>query len=284
MEKVLYNGEIVNRSDCSVQLEDRGYQFGDGIYEVIRVYQGKFFTLEEHLDRLFLSAKKLSMDSSLDYTTLLSLLKKLVDVNGVVNGTVYLQWTRGVAKRHHQFPVPSAKGTIIAYTNSLERPISNIQNGVSAKLVEDIRWLRCDIKSLNLLGNVLAKEEAIKADCFEAILHRGEIVTEGSSSNVYMVKEGKLYTHPVSNLILEGITRKVVKRICGEENVSLIERQFTVEDLKSADEVFITSTTAEVMPIINIDNEPVGGGKPGKLTVLLQNRFQDQINQLGALH
>ncbi|WP_335871323.1 D-amino-acid transaminase [Bacillus sp. 2205SS5-2] len=279
MEKILFNGEILDRSSCRVDLEDRGYQFGDGIYEVIRVYDGSFFTLEEHMERLYESARKLNLTPTIHEDTLISLLEQLIVKNSIKDGILYLQWTRGVAKRQHHFPTSDGEGTLIAYTNQLERPLSQLKSGVKAKLEEDIRWLRCDIKSLNLLGNLLAKEAAVKAGCFEAILHRGKIVTEGSSSNVYIVKSGKIYTHPTSNLILEGITRKVLKKLCRANNIDFIEEEFTIEELLSAEEVMITSTTSEIMPIIQIDDKVIGDGKPGTVVTLLQECFYNGINK-----
>ena len=190
MGKIIFNGVITDRSEAKVDIEDRGYQFGDGIYEVIRIYNGKMFTEQEHLNRLFESAEKIQLDLGYSLSEVSAMLTDLIHINKVEDGSVYLQFSRGVSTRQHQFPFEKIPATFVAYVKEVERPIELLTNGVKAKLVEDIRWLRCDIKSLNLLGNLLAKQEANSTGCFEAILHRGEIVTEGSSSNVMMIRNG----------------------------------------------------------------------------------------------
>lgn len=281
MEKLVLNGTLVDRGEASVDIEDRGYQFGDGIYEVVRVYGGRLFTSEMHLKRLYSSAEKLSLHIPYTMEQLTAQLEALVAANQLHTGIVYLQFTRGVAKRKHHFPETS-ETTFVAYTSEVERPLEKMRKGVKAVLAEDIRWLRCDIKSLNLLGNVLAKQKAAENGAYEAIQHRGETVTEGSSSNVFIVKDGVLLTHPATNLILNGITRQVVFGICGKEGIPFREEPFTVEDLCTADEVLITSTTSEVMPVVDIDGKPVAGGTPGTVTLKLQHAFDREIHALSA--
>jgi D-alanine transaminase len=277
MEKIIFNGQIMDRLEAKVDIEDRGYQFGDGIYEVVRVYNGKMFTEQEHLDRLFESAEKIKLDLGYSLYEISKMLTELIHLNKIEDGSVYLQFSRGVSSRQHQFPVEKVPATFVAYAKEVSRPIEMMKNGVKAKLVEDVRWLRCDIKSLNLLGNLLAKQEAHSIGCFEAILHRGDIVTEGSSSNVMIIRDGKLLTHPATNLILNGVTRRKVIEVANRLSLSIIEENFTVTELLSADEVMMTSTTAEVMPIVEIDGVVFNDGTPGDWTKKLQIAFEEEI-------
>lgn len=277
------NGEIVKRKDAKVDIEDRGYQFGDGIYEVIRVYQGSMFTLKEHVERLFASAEKIRMEIPFSETELINKLEQLLELNKLQLGIVYVQFSRGVSPRGHVFPEEGTSLSFVAYTKELNQPLKEMKHGVTSITMEDIRWLRCDIKSLNLLGNILAKQQAKDAGCFETLQHRGEIVTEGSSSNVSIVKEGKVITHPVNNFILNGITRQKMIQLCSENNIPVVETTYTVEELFKADEIFLTGTTTEIMPIIAVDEKQIGNGKPGNVTKQLQKLFQQEIEkQCGA--
>ncbi|MGF7193935.1 D-amino-acid transaminase [Staphylococcus pasteuri] len=277
MTKVFINGEFLNQDEAKVSYEDRGYVFGDGIYEYIRAYEGKLFTVKEHFERFLRSANEIGLDLTYTVDELIELVRKLLEVNDVKNGGIYIQATRGVAPREHSFPTPPVKPVIMAFTKSYDRPYEDLENGIYTMTTEDIRWLRCDIKSLNLLGNVLAKEFAVKYNASEAIQHRGETVTEGASSNVYAIKDGKIYTHPINNFILNGITRRVIKWISEDKNIPFIEETFTVDFLKNADDVIISSTSAEVMPVVKIDGEDVGDGKVGTVTRQLQEGFNQYI-------
>ncbi len=280
MTTYFMDGKFCAHEEVKVSVDDRGYYFGDGVYEVIKVYRGELFTHEEHLERLFQSASKIKL--SLPYTIgqFVEIANELIKSNAIEDGHIYMQVTRGVSKRIHNFPEPDVMPTVVAYAVSNPRPLSALQNGVALKSVEDIRWLRCDIKSLNLLGNVLAKQEAHDANCAEALLHRTGTVTEGSSSNMFGFKNGKLHTHPATNLILNGITRQVVLRLCHDLGIQVVEEAFTLEEALVMDEFFLTSTTAEVTPVISIDGSPIGLGKPGELTTKLQEAFAMQIPAL----
>ncbi|MGA4513405.1 D-alanine transaminase [Staphylococcus caledonicus] len=277
MTKVFINGEFINQEDAKVSYEDRGYVFGDGIYEYIRAYDGKLFTVTEHFERFIRSAGELQIDLGYTVEELIDIVRQLLEVNEIKSGGVYIQATRGVAPREHSFPTPEVIPVLMAFAKSYDRPYEDLKNGINAVTVEDIRWLRCDIKSLNLLGNVLAKEYAVKYNASEAIQHRGETVTEGASSNVYAIKDGKIYTHPVNNYILNGITRKVIKWITEDYELPFIEETFDVEFLKNADEIIISSTSAEVMPVIKLDGETVGDGNVGPITRKLQEGFDKYI-------
>ena len=265
---ILWNDRLIPRSEASVDIEDRGYQFGDGIYEVIRVYGGKPFYLAEHLERLEKSARAIRLPLPWD--------------SGLLAEKLYLQVTRGPAPRNHAFP-EKAEPVLVAYTTEVPRPEAMLKEGIRTCTHKDIRWLRCDIKSLNLLGAVLAKQEAVEKGCKEAILVRDGTVTEGSSSNVFIVREGTLYTHPADNLILHGITRAIVLKCAGEAGIPVKEEAFSVDALHDADEVFITGTMVEVCPVTHVDDRKIGSGVPGPVTRRLQQAFDEQIaRQCGA--
>jgi D-alanine transaminase len=284
MEYALFNGEIIDRSQAKVDVEDRGYQFGDGVYEVIRVYNGKMFTLTEHLKRFADSAESIGISLPFTSFRLAEMLEELLLKNNLQTGNIYMQVTRGTAPRNHLFPTGNVTPTLVAYTIKGVRPLENLKSGVKAILTEDIRWLRCDIKSLNLLGNLLAKQKASEQGCFEAIQHRGQDVTEGSSSNIFMVKNGTVITHESNNLILKGITKDVILNVCTKNNIPVQERTFSLAELEEAEEVFLSSTTAEVMPVIEIDGKKIRSGIPGPLTQKLQDLFEKEIEkQCGAL-
>lgn len=276
MTWILHNDTLIQEDELNISKEDRGYQFGDGIYEVIRIYEGNLFTANEHIDRFYASAEKIRIVIPYTKDVLHKLLYELVEQNEINNGQVYVQITRGDAMRQHHFP-QEASPVMVAYTKTVERPKEMMEAGVHAKFIEDMRWLRCDIKSLNLLGNVMAKQEAHEAGSYEAILHRGEVVTEGSSSNMYGIKNGILYTHPATNLILNGITRSVILDLCRSLGIEVQETAFTKEQALEMDEFFMSSTTAEIMPITQIDAQPIGSGSPGEVTRQLQQAFEANL-------
>ncbi|MBM2658327.1 MULTISPECIES: D-amino-acid transaminase [Staphylococcus] len=278
MTKVLINEKLVDEQDANVPYNDRGYVFGDGIYEYIRVYDNNVFTAKEHFERLLRSAKEIGLELKYNVDELTELIQELLSTNNIVNGGVYIQVTRGAAPRDHAFPTPSVEANIMAFTKSYDRPYKLLEEGINAITTEDIRWLRCDIKSLNLLGNVLAKEYATKYNAQEAIQHRGDIVTEGSSSNVYAIKNGEIYTHPVNNYILNGITRMVIKSVAEDKGIPFNEEVFTLDFLKNADEIIVSSTSIEVMPVVKLDGENVGDGEVGSITKSLQEGFNRYID------
>lgn len=276
MRKILYNDSIITRKEL-IDIEDRGYQFGDGIYEVVGIYEGKLFMLDEHLERLNRNAKELQLSLPYSISSLKAKLIELVELNQLTEGVVYLQISRGVAERWHQFPSEDVIPIIVAYTKVEETLRKEENNGATAVLTEDIRWHRCDIKTLNLLPNVLAKQKAVENNAVEAILHRGDIVTEASASNVFIVKKDKIYTHPANNYILNGITRRKVLNLCKELNIKVHEETFTVNDLIEADEVFITATKLDIVPIITIDQHHIGTGDPGVVAKKIIEAFRSSI-------
>ncbi|MGL5042445.1 MAG: D-amino-acid transaminase [Culicoidibacterales bacterium] len=277
--KVIWKNEIIDVENVKVDFHDRGYQFGDGLYEVIRVHNGILFTLEEHNQRLFDGARKIEMTLPFTVEELEELLKGLVEVNGLREGYIYLQVSRGDGiARNHFFPdVSVSKPVLSGFTVEMARQVEKINSGVDVVIIPDLRWLKCDVKSISLLGNVLAKNEAAKAGVAEVIQHRDGIVTEGSSSNIMMVKDGIIYTHQNDNLILPGITKIVIVDCANKAGIKLVEGDFTVDFLQSADEVFLSSTLCEVMAIVRIDGMLVGDGTPGPITRKLAKLYEDVI-------
>lgn len=276
MKHILFNGNMIEEGN-SINIEDRGYQFGDGIYEVIGIYNNTFFKMTEHLQRLERSAKEVKIKLPYSLDQIKSKLEQLLMENNVLNGIVYLQISRGVAPRNHPFPQPTVDPVIIAYTKTMEQPKKEQNEGINCILTDDIRWLRCDIKSLNLLGNVLAKQKAFENGCFEAIFHRGDIVTEGSSTNFFIVKDEQVYTHPANNFILNGITRGTVLEICNVMGLRVVEEPFTIDQLYEADEAFISGTYIDLVPVNNVDAKEIGSGKPGPITKKIQEKFNTLI-------
>lgn len=275
----LWNDKIVNDDKVIIDKEDRGYQFGDGVYEVIKIYNGKMFAAEEHLNRFYKSAEKIRITIPYTKDKLYKLLHELIEVNHLNTGIIYFQITRGVAPRVHYFPDGNTMPILSGNTKESPRPIENINKGVTATFIEDIRWLRCDIKSLNLLGAVLAKQEAHEKGCYEAILHRDGIITEGSSTNVFGIKDGVLYTHPTDHLILNGITRGVIIKCAKEIGLPLKEEAFTTAQALQMDELFVSSTTSEITPVIEVDGNKINEGKIGEWTRKLQAQFETKIPQ-----
>lgn len=277
---VLYHDQIIKDGSIPVDPEDRGYLFGDGIYEVVFVYDKKPFAFKEHFARFEQSAKKLELAMPYDVSTFKKLTDELISKNNIENGMVYIQMTRGVAPRNHLYERNmQSVVTGFAKSVSLENIAKSQASGISTYLTEDIRWLRCDIKSLNLLGNVMAKRKAADFDCQEAIQHRDGTVTEGSSSNVFIVKNETLKTHPSTNLILNGITRQIVITLALENGISVLEEAFSVDDLLNADEVFITSTTMEVTPVTKLVGSENQTYDIGPVTLKLQDHFKRQIKK-----
>ncbi|MBD3110514.1 D-amino-acid transaminase [Bacillus sp. AGMB 02131] len=279
MGKVFLNGQFIDRTDAKIDIEDRGNVFGDGIYEVVRVYDGKLFTLEKHLQRLMRSAEKIYLRMPYEPEQIKAILMQLVKENDLELGIVYIQVSRGAAVRQHIFPGEDVPVTFFAFTKALKRPDAQMKNGVKAKTAEDIRWLKCDIKSLNLLGNILAKQDAASEGCYEAIFVRDGFVTEGSSSNIHIVKNGKVKTHPANHLILNGISRIVMLEQCEKLNITVEQSPFTENELLQADEAFMTSTTSEITPIVEVNGEKIGNGLVGPTTLKLQQSFESVIKE-----
>ncbi|MDH4328455.1 MAG: D-amino-acid transaminase [Nitrospira sp.] len=267
------NGRFLPWKDATVSIDDRGFQFGDGVYEVVRTYRGAPFELAAHLDRLNRSAKELSLPQPYSKAQWKQWIDQGLGQAGYQEAKVYIQITRGAAPRDHAFP-PEIPPTVVMTIREIHPLKLQIrQDGVSARTCEDLRWGRCDIKSLNLLGNVLAREEAKKAGVFEAILVKDGLVTEGSLSNVMAVQSGTIVTAPEGPQILSGVTRTIVLGLAEKEDLPVEERFLSVDSLYAADEVFLTGTTLEILGVVQIDGRTIGCGRPGPITKTLAARW-----------
>lgn len=264
MKRIAYvNGDYVPLEDAKISILDRGFLFADGVYEVTTVLGGKLADYEGHARRLHRSLGELQMGCPVSDDELLAIHRELVQRNGVEEGLVYLQVTRGAGERDFPFPA-DAKPSLVMFTqakNLCEAPAA--VTGYKVKSVPDIRWARRDIKSVALLAQVLAKQAAAAEGCNEAwMIDNGEI-TEGGSSNAYIIKDGRIITRPVSNAILSGITRASVLRLARERDMEVEERAFTLDEALQADEAFVTAASTFVMPVVEIDGRKIGGGQPG---------------------
>ena len=279
MSEIIYlNGKLIPKTEAAISPEDRGFNFADGIYEVIKYYGGRPFRYGDHMERLRRSLREVRIDfDGLDQ--LGAVFKTLLEQNGLTNqeAGIYLQITRGSHTRIHRFP-EGTKPTVYATAFPFASKWDQLKNGVKVITTEDIRWLRCDIKSISLLPNVLAAEKAHEQDAIEAIFIRNGIVTEGSHSFFMAVKNGVVYTHPDSNLILPGITKKVVLEICRENNIGVVEEGIPASELPNMDEMMIVGTGSEVTPVVQIDKKPVGNGNPGPVTCFIQEKFFQQTS------
>jgi D-alanine transaminase len=270
-----FNGQFLNLSDIKVSPFDRGFMFADGVYESIRTYNKKLFRYKDHLDRLKRSLKEIRIDFKV-FDSLENIIYELIKKNKIENESlVYLQITRGSTfPRTHIFPKEKISPTIFISVQELKESIDEQSKGVKVILQEDVRWLRCDIKSTSLLPVVLASQKATEENAAEAILVRDGLITEGTHTNFFAVKNETVFTTPSSRLILDGITRKVVLELCAKFKVGYREEFINKDDLKSYDEFFITSTTKEITPVVKIDFWSVNEEQPGQITKSLQSVFK----------
>ncbi|MCC2326225.1 D-amino-acid transaminase [Bacillus wiedmannii] len=278
---VLWNDAVIDttKQKTYIELEERGLQFGDGVYEVIRLYKGNFHLLDPHITRLYRSMEEIELSLPFSKAELIILLYKLIENNNFYeDGTIYLQVSRGVQARTHTFSY-DIPPTIYAYITKKERPALWIEYGVRAISEPDTRWLRCDIKSLNLLPNVLAATKAERKGCKEALFVRNGTVTEGSCSNFFLIKNGTLYTHPANHLILNGIIRQYVLSLAKTLRIPVKEELFSIRDVYQADECFFTGTTIEILPMTHLDGTAIQDGQVGPITKMLQRSFSQSLLQ-----
>lgn len=274
MTDIFYvNGRFTERENAVVSVEDRGFLFGDGVYEVLRAYDRHIFRIDEHMERLSRSLDAINIDYS-QISELKNLSCEALKRSGYDDALIYIQITRGVAKRTHVPPANLQPTTVIIVYKSPILPAELFEKGTKAILYPDIRWAKCYIKTLQLLPNTLALSLANTESAIEAIMHKNGIVTECCSSNVFIVKGKKVKTHPADETILHGVSRKTVLEILQSQGAAVSEEKFTVEELLEADEVFITNTLVEVMPITQIDDRPVADGNPGQITMMLMKEFK----------
>jgi D-alanine transaminase len=274
MSVIVYlNGSYLPKEEARISPEDRGFLFADGIYEVARAYGGSFFALDAHLQRMARGLAALAIEG-FDATDASEISHELLQRNGFTgkDAIVYLQITRGVAPRTHFFPDPPVSPTVFAMVNPLHSRWDP-RKGVGVIVAPDQRWTRCDIKSVSLLPNCLAAEAARAAGVAEALLIRDGVVMEGTHTSVFGVFDGEVRTAPASNYILPSITRQVVLDLCAEHGIPHGTEPFFAHDLARADELFLAGTTMEVMPIVRVDDQPVGSGTPGPFAQRLLHLF-----------
>ncbi len=278
---VYLNSKYLPREQAWIDVEDRGFLFADGVYEVIHSYEGKLFKLDEHLQRLQRSASALRMKTD-NIQSLSDVAKRLITENDLTSGgsTVYIELTRGSAPRMHAFPPTNTPLTVYASAARITPKHEQMEKGIAVILVPDVRWSRCDIKTVALVANVLAQQHAIEVGATEAIFVRDGVALEGTASNFFGIFNGEVITAPKTNYILPGITRDVVLNLCKSLNIPHREAPIFEHQLPQADELFIASTTSEITPIIKLNGNPVANGMPGSVTRKLQKAFRELIVQL----
>jgi D-alanine transaminase len=277
-QRVYLNGQFLPAASATIPVFDRGFIFGDGVYEVIPVYGGRLFRLPHHLQRLDMSLAAIGMRQPMSHAQWAEVLERVARENDEGDSgdqSVYLQVTRGVAPRDHAYPKNSTP-TVFAYAQPLTYPEpAQLQQGVTAVTVPDLRWSRCDIKAIALLPNVMMRQHALERGAAEAILIRDGIMTEGAASNIFIVEAGRLITPPKGLFILPGITRDLVVELASAHDIPCTEETISEERLRAADEVWMTSSTKEIMPIVRIDDQPVGNGRPGPVHTRMHALYQD---------
>jgi len=280
MSRITYvNGQYLPESEAKVSIFDRGFLFADGVYEVTPIVRGKLVDYEAHIERLGRSLKELSMAWPCTETELRQMHLELIKRNTLNEGIIYMQVTRGAADRQFNFP-KDVKSTQIAFTQVMKLVDNpNARTGVKVVTVPDIRWLRRDIKSVMLLAPVLGKETAYQKGAAEGWMVEDGMVTEGTSSNAYIVKNNTVITRPLSNRILAGCTRKALFRLAQEHGVKIEERLFSPQEAYEADEAFLTSASQFVMPIVEVDGHRIGGGQPGPVARKLRDLFLEEIQR-----
>jgi D-alanine transaminase len=274
---IFLNGQFMPIEEAKISVLDRGFIFGDGVYEVIPVYSRKAFRLSEHLQRLQNSLDGIKLTNPHNNAAWVTYINELIARNQAEDQYLYLHITRGAAKRDHAFPNPPVSPTVFMMSNPLTTPPANLLAcGVGAVTAPDNRWLRCDIKAISLLPNVLLRQMAVDAGCTETILIRDNaFMTEGAASNIFVVKNGTLLAPPKDNLMLPGITYDVILEIAAANNIPHEVRKIAVAEVFAADELLLTSSTKEVLAITQLDGKPVGTGKPSAMFATLHQLYQD---------
>lgn len=276
-ELIWLNGDVIPMSNASIGVEDRGYQFADGVYEVVRLYNGVPFTLGEHMERLQRSADGIHMPLPMRVEAIGQAIRNFIPRTGIREGMIYLQATRGASPRNHKFP-DRPGSTLLFYARPLP-PVNEPGQGDGIKLwaVDDERWKRCWVKSIGLIGHVLAKNEALAHDCDEAVFVDNKMVSECSTSNLFAVIRGNLVTHPVGSRVLPGITRLVVLQCAEQLGIPIDERPLSEEAARRADELFITSTTREIAWVSQWNDHPVARAQCGPITARLHRAVRDRV-------
>ncbi len=276
---VYINSKFVEENNAKISPFDRGFLFADGVYEVMRTYNEKVFRMNEHLDRLSFSLKEIKL-GNFDVESINGIVQEVISRNNIKGDfNIYIQITRGeFYPRMHPFPPKETKPTVYVSVYPLISAPNEIENGIKVLLKEDIRWKRCDIKSISLLPAILAHQSAKEIGASEAVLVRDGFITEGSHTNFFAVKNNIIYTPPLSNFILSGITRIVIMEICKDNSIEIKEANIEEKNLKNFDEFFISGTTTEVKPVIQIDDWIVKNGIPGTITRKIQDAFYKYVS------
>ena len=284
MSRIAYvNGRYVPHGDAAVHVEDRGYQFADGVYEVVTIFAGRLVDETPHLDRLDRSLRELSIDPPMRRSALRQVMREVVRRNRIRNGLLYMQVTRGVARRNHAFPGPRVRPALVLTARPVRLPVAaDIEDGVRIVTIPDIRWARRDIKSVSLLPNVLGKQAAVEQGAFEAwMVDADGDVTEGTSSNAWIVtRDDTLLTRPAGHEILTGVTRQAILSVARENGMKFEERAFSVSEACEAREAFLSSATSFVMPVTQINDRVIANGKPGSLTRALRQHYLDHVKTM----
>jgi D-alanine transaminase len=278
METAYFNGRFLPKNEIVINPDDRGFLFADGVYEVVRWYEGFFYDMSSHITRLKRSLRELRINWA-EADLFSSVATDLIKLNGLEHkqAMVYLQVTRGAARRTHFFPQPEVVPTVYANAWSFVPDSQSKESGIKVMLKEDIRWSRCDIKSIALLPNTISFQEAYENGLKECIFVRNGLITEGTHSNIFFVVDGTLFTHPESNHVLSGVTRKNILRIARESGINIREEAAQENRIRFIQEAFITNTSAEVTPVIELGGNTLGKGVPGPVTILIRERFDAEI-------
>ncbi len=276
---VFINGKYIDKGDARISPDDRGFLFGDGLYEVLLAYDGKPFRMKEHINRLKRGCEfaGINLENTDDIN---EICHSLIERNSLKDNmaNIYIQVTRGVYKRAHRFPPEDVMPTVYIAATEFSPNRVHQKYGIKIITVPDDRWDHCDIKTIDLLPNVLAHQKAFDQSGAEAIFVDDGILLEGTHSNFFAVMNGKVWTHPESNKILSGITRNVVIEICNRLNIQLVEKAIEYNDISKIEEAFVSSTTLEITPVVNVDDTKIGDGRPGEIAKLVQKEYQRMIN------
>jgi D-alanine transaminase len=274
-----YNGEFLPIEKISISPFDRGFLFADGVYEALRTYNKKLFMLHKHLERLKYSLEQININFS-ELNEIENIIYRCSELNSLDSDfSTYIQITRGVSFPRTHYYSNQIKPNLFVFVSPLKNREKRINEGVSVTLEQDVRWSRCDIKSIALLPNVLANHKAISEGHYEAVLFRDNFITEGSHTNFFAVKNDSIITAPPSNYILNGITRSIIFNLCEENNIQIIEEYILLNEIFTYDEFFLTGTTTEITPVVKIGNRMVGDGKPGKMTRKIQKLFYEFVRK-----
>ena len=281
---VYLNGQYLPIEEAKISVLDRGFIFGDAVYEVWRLVNGKLFETDKHLARLASGLRDVHITAPAESqrAKLVEISDRLVKENGLkAEGSLFLEMSRGVAPRAHQYPKPPVPPTVFLMASPFTPPEELRAKGGAVILIDDVRWKRCNVKTTQLLPNVMAKQEAFEHEALDAIFVRDGMITETSHANVCAVVDGTVWTHPIDGSVLPGVTRDVVLELAKKNGVSVREEAMTVDAFRRADEVFLVGTLSDVMPIVKVDGKQVGAGKPGPVSLKLLKALRERLDAAG---